>query len=55
MEVPGSNINNNRAVLTEVFIFMCPLHEAHEMNSYRCGRVCLSVRLSVRMIQADLN
>jgi hypothetical protein len=34
-------------------LIMRSLHEVHERNAYRAGRVCLSVRLSARMIQLE--
>jgi hypothetical protein len=32
---------------------MRSLHDLHEMNTYRAGHVCLSVRLSVHIIQLE--
>jgi hypothetical protein len=32
---------------------MHSLHDVHEMNAYGAGHVCLSVHLSVRMIQLE--
>jgi hypothetical protein len=32
---------------------MRSLHDVHEMNAHRAGHVCLSFRLSARMIQLE--
>jgi hypothetical protein len=51
--------NMHRNTLTFIVLFghgkslsiMRSLHDVHEMNAYRTDHVCLSVRLSVRIIQ----
>jgi hypothetical protein len=39
--------------LLKFLCFMRSLQDVHEMNAYVAGHVCLSVRLSVSMVQLE--